>query len=75
MKYNLRKYTINFKKKLAKDTNKLADWKTKFKYFKKHYENYVDNIDYEVYNEKAKGIKFRSKCNWYEHGEKFTKFS
>ena len=23
---------------------------------------------------KAKGIKIRSKCNWYEHGEKSTKF-
>ena len=22
----------------------------------------------------AKGIKIRSKCNWYEHGEKFTNF-
>ena len=27
-----------------------------------------------IYKEKAKGIKIRSKCNWYEHGEKFTKF-
>ena len=23
---------------------------------------------------KPKGIKIRSKCNWYEHGEKSTKF-
>ena len=26
-----------------------------------------------IYEEKAKGIKIRSKCNWYEHGEKSTK--
>ena len=49
---------------------------------KKNYENYVDNVDYKVckqqldaiYEEKAKGIKIRSKCNWYELGEKSTKF-
>ena len=26
------------------------------------------------YAEKAKGIKVRSKCKWYEHGEKSTNF-
>ena len=52
LKYNIRKYTINFCKKLD--------------------ENYVYNIDYkvfrqqidEIYKEKAKGVKIRSKCNW-----------
>ena len=52
LKYNIRKYTINFSKKLD--------------------ENYVYNIDYkvfrqqidEIYKEKAKGVKIRSKCNW-----------
>ena len=46
------------------------------------FDNYVDSIDYkvckqqldEIYEKKAKGIKIRSKCNWYEHGEKSTKF-
>ena len=84
MKYNIRKYTINFSKKLAKNTNKkIVDLETKLKHFEKHYENYVDNIDYKVfrqqldaiYEEKAKGIKIRSKCNWYRLGEKSTKFS
>ena len=83
MKYHIRKYTINFSKKLAKNTNKkIVDLETKLKHFEKHYENYVDNIDYKVfrqqldaiYEEKAKGIKIRSKCNWYELGEKSTKF-
>ena len=27
-----------------------------------------------MYEKKAKGIRIRSKCNWYEHGEKSTKF-
>ena len=83
MKHNIRRYTINFSKKLAKNTNKkIVDLETKLKYFEKDYENYVGNIDYKVckqqldaiYKEKAKGIKIRSKCNWYELGEKSTKF-
>ena len=82
MKYNIRRYTINFSKKLAKNTNKkIVDLETKFKHFEKHYGNYVDNIDYKVckqqidaiYEEKEKGIKIRSKYNWYEPGEKSTK--
>ena len=27
-----------------------------------------------IYEEKAKGIKVRSRCDWYEHSEKSTKF-
>ena len=82
MKYNIRKYTIKFSKELAKNTNKtIDDLETKLKHYEKH-ENYVDNIDYkvcklqldEIYEKKAKGIR-RSKCNWYEHGEKSVKFS
>ena len=80
LKYNIRKYTIKFSKKLAKNTNKIiADVETKLKHFEKH-ENYVDYIDYKVckqqldaiYEKKAKGIKIRSACNWY--GEKSTTF-
>ena len=83
MKYNIGKFTINFSKKLAKNTNKkITDLETKLKHFEKHYENYADNIGYRVckqqldamYKEKARGIKIRSKCNWYELGEKSTKF-
>ena len=46
LKYNIRKYTINFSKKTAKNTNKkIVDLETKLKHFEKYYENYVDNID------------------------------
>ena len=78
LKYNIRKHTITFSKDPAKTTNKaIADLETKLKHFEKH-ENYVDKIDYKVYKQqldriyekKAIGIKIRSKCNWYEHGEK-----
>ena len=27
-----------------------------------------------MYTKKANGIRIRSKCNWYENGEKSTKF-
>ena len=27
-----------------------------------------------IYEKKANGRKIRSKCHWYEHGEKSTKF-
>ena len=82
LKYNIRKYTIKFSKELAKNTNKTIDeLEAKLKHYEK-LENYVDNIDYkvckqqldEIYEKKEKGIKIRSKCNWYEHGEKPTKF-
>ena len=28
----------------------------------------------QIYKIKANGIKIRSKCEWYEHGEKSSKF-
>ena len=79
LKYNIRNYTINFSKKLAKNANKKNTWlRKKLKHFEKDYENYVDNIDHKVckqqldaiYKEKAKGIKIRSKGSWHELGEK-----
>ena len=44
--------------------------------------NYLDNSEYisckskldQFYEEKANGIRIRSKCDWYEYGEKPTKF-
>ena len=72
LKYIIRKYTINFSKKLAKNTNKkIVDLEITLKHFEKDYENYVDNIDYKVckqqpdaiYEKKTKCIKIRSKCN------------
>ena len=35
-----------------------------------HYKNDLENI----YDYIADGIKIKSKCEWYEHGEKSTKF-
>ena len=48
-KYNIRKYSINFSKRLAKNkTKKFVDLETNLKHFEKHYKNYVDNIDCKV---------------------------
>ena len=57
LKYNFRKYTINFSKKLAKNTNKnIVDLETKLMHFEKAYENYVDNIDYKVRKQQLDAI-------------------
>ena len=44
--------------------------------------SFVNNPEYietnekldKIYQEKTNGIRIRSKCNWYEHGEKSSKF-
>ena len=82
LKYYIRKYTINFSKKLAKRKNKkIADQKQNQSILKtRTFE--VDNIDNKIckqqlgaiYEEKVIGIKIRSKCNCYEHSEKHPKF-
>ena len=57
LQYNIRKYTTKFSKKLAKNTNKkIADLETKLKHFEKHYENYVDNIDYKFCKQQLDAI-------------------
>ena len=43
---------------------------------------FFDNPEYtetnekldKIYLEKTNGIRLRSKCDWYEHGEKSSKF-
>ena len=57
LKYIIRKYTINFSKKLAKNTNKkIVDLEITLKHFEKDYENYVDNIDYKVCKQQLDAI-------------------
>ena len=57
LKYLIRKYTINFSKKLAKNTNKkIVDLEITLKHFEKDYENYVDNIDYKVCKQQLDAI-------------------
>ena len=83
LKCNIRKYTVNLSKKLVKtQLKKITDLEAKPKHFEKHYEHYIDNIDYKVckqqldavYEEKANVINMKSKFNYYDHGEKFINF-
>ena len=66
-KYNIRNYTINFSKNL-----------TKLKHFEKKNKNRLYKVFKQqldaIYEKATKGIKIRSKCNWYELGKKSTKF-
>ena len=44
--------------------------------------SYVENLEYidcrnkldKIYEQKINGIRIRSKCDWYEYGEKSSKF-
>ena len=82
LKYEIRKFSIHFSKGFVRNK------KTEITYLKnklKTLENspsFVNNPEYietiekldKIYQEKTNGIRIRSKCNWYEHGEKSSKF-
>ena len=70
LKYEIRKFSIKFSKLFSKNTKTQCT------------ANYLDNSEYisckskldQFYEEKANGIRIRSKCNWHKYGEKSTKF-
>ena len=82
LKYEIRKFSIHFSKDIARNKkiertyleNKLKTLESR--------PNFVNSPEYtetnekldKIYQEKANGIRIRSKCNWYEHGEKSSKF-
>ena len=82
LKYEIRKFPIHFSKDIVPNKktertyleNKLKTLETR--------PNFVDNPEYTetnenldmIYQAKTNGIRIRSKCNWYEHGEKSSKF-
>ena len=83
LKYEIRKFTINFSKKLVKEENKDRNFLEKeLKKLEKNLNNLQTNEYYlgckqklqNIYTKKVNGIRIRSKCNWYENGEKSTKF-
>ena len=83
MKYEIRKFTISYSKKLAKERkenrtlleNKLNDLEGNLNMEDniQSYNIYQKELD-SIYDNIAEGITIRSKCDWYEHGEKSTKF-
>ena len=81
-KYEMRKFSIHFSKDIARNMktektcleNKLKTLETST--------NFVGNPEYtetnekldKIYQEKTNSIRIRSKCDLYEHGEKYAKF-
>ena len=84
LKYQIRKFTIDYSKEHAKQ---LRLERTQLEDKLKHFEKTItldlnENEEYneckskqeDIYQIKVDGIRTRSKCNWYEHGEKSSKF-
>ena len=83
LKYEIRKFTINFSKKFVKEENKDGNFLEKeLKKLEKSRNNFRTNEYYHeckeklqnICTKKVNGIRIRSKCNWCENGEKSTKF-
>ena len=82
VKYEIRKFSISFSKQYAKDKRtktfilgkKLKELEVNVNFkFDDHYLECKNNLE-QIYQEKANGIKIRSKYDWYEFGEKSSKF-
>ena len=83
LKHEIWKFTIRFSINLAEEVrNETQSLEEKVKNFESSVTNYHNDLQYIEYTEKVKnylfkkvnGIRIRSKCNWYEYGEKSTKF-
>jgi hypothetical protein len=82
LKYEVKKFTMTYSKKIAKE--KRANKENLEKKLATMNENNVDhdNEDFKktrddlekIYDGIATGIRIRSKCNWYELGEKSNKY-
>ena len=84
LNWEIRKFSISFSTNLAKteriiQTNLEKRIKTLEQNFKNEEDFNAYNLcKYElenIYDKKAEGAKIRSKCKWYQHGEKPAKFS
>ena len=83
LKYEIRKFTIDYSKTAAKIRKQhKIDLEQKLKNFEKNltseenrklYNHYKSELE-TIYDHIADDIKIRSKCEWYDHGEKSTKF-
>ena len=82
LKYEVRKFSRRFSKTLAKELGEeLQILQNKLKLYE-HNLKCFENEDYlrckvrleEIYEIKANGVKIRNKCDWYEYGEKSSKF-
>ena len=85
LKYEIRKFAINFSRKLAQNSRKLqTDLDTKIKNLEQNitdededkfneYKTAKDELE-GLYDNIATGVKIRSKCDWYQYGKKSTNY-
>ena len=83
LKYEIRKFSISFSKNLAKTERIIqTNLENRIKTLEQNLKNEEDFYAYNlcklelenIYDKKTAGAKIRSKCDWYQHGEKPTKF-
>ena len=83
LKYQIRKFTIRFSKTRAKEERKQRDeLETTLKSLEKNLSTGENQCLYdkckrdleEIYDNIAEGTRIRSRCHWYEEGEKSSKF-
>ena len=83
LKYEVKKFAMNFSKNLVKEENKDRNFLEKErKKLEKYLTNFQTNQNYveckqnlpNIFTRKVNGVRIRSKCNWYENWEKSTKF-
>ena len=83
LKHEIRKSSISFSNNVAKkERNIQTNLENKIKTLEENLKNEEDLYAYNlcklelknIYDKKAEGAKLRSKWEWYQHGEKPTKF-
>ena len=77
MKFEIRKFTISYSKIHAKNNRKIKnDLENKLKDLDHDFQKYnkIKSELEEIYEKFVESAKVRSKCTWYEEGEKSTKF-
>ena len=83
LKYEIRKFTIDYTKRKAKEKRKQQAYlESELKKLENNLENSDNLRKYErlkndlelIYDHLAEGVRLRSKCDWYGQGEKSTKF-
>ena len=83
LKYQIRKFIIDFTKRKAKERRKQQAYlESELKKLENNLESSENLRKYEslkndlelIYDHIDEGIRLRSKCDWYEQGEKSTKF-
>ena len=79
----MRKFTITYTKRIAKGKwQQRTNLENQLKILEKNldeednlskYNNIKNELD-AIYDSITEGIRIRSKCNWYEHSQKLTKY-